>query len=176
MSAIQNPTKQEIGKNTKPPLVYENLTALQKAMIDYKVINGLVTLDEPDENGRSFRKITVQQLADDYGVSRAGMYDAKKSLGDEFWLLVQNRRQEIAPQARLAAVHEAWYLKAVKGEWLHLNAYLHNFDPNYKVPQHKVELSADDNLSALMEKARQRELESKNKQPIIEAEVVSKDA
>lgn len=140
---IQNSTNDQNATGVDYQLrPYSELTLTQQFVVDYKALNGLITLDEPeigpDGKQRMFKKMTMTELASKLGVSRDALYKAMNSMSN-FWDLVAQRRKELASESRLAVVHEAWFLKAAKGDWQHLNAYLTNFDPNYVPPTQKVE-------------------------------------
>ena len=129
-----------------------------QALVDFKALNGLMT----DEEG-NMKKMSMQTLAGLLQVDRGTLYNWMKV--DGFWDAVNTRRKDISPRSRLAKVHETWYLKAVQGDWQHLNAWLLNFDDNYRTPSQKVELEAGDSLMEALALARQRG-------NLIEAEVV----
>ena len=130
-----------------------------QALVDFKAVNGLRT----DEEGKMI-KMSMQTLANILQVDRGTLYNWCRH--DGFWEAVNQRRKEISPRARLAKVHETWYLKAVAGEWQHLNAWLFNFDPNYRIPTQKIEHEAGDSLVEALGIARKR-------QQLIEGEVVN---
>lgn len=130
-----------------------------EAWIDYRALNGLIT----DDDG--IRKMTVDEFATWVGVAtRQTLYDWQKSIPD-FWQRVNDRRVEIAPRARLQRIHETWYLKAAQvNNWPVTEAWLRNFDPNFKEARTKVEHDVAGSLLDVLEKARTRS--------VIEGEVV----
>lgn len=130
-------------------------------LIDFKALNGLTT----DEDG-GLKKRTMQWLADMLKVDRGTLYNWTAREG--FWDQVNARRGKIAPHSRLAKVHETFYLKAVAGEWQFTNAYLFNYDKNYRTPTQKVEHEVGDSLAEAIGMARRRQ--------VIEAEVVDEPA
>lgn len=134
-----------------------------QALIDYRAMNGLIT----DDDG--IRKMTVDDLAKALGVDRRQLYRWQDSIPD-FWDLVNNRRKEISPKSRLQRVHETWYLKAVKGEWQHMNAWLMNFDSSYVVPTQKVEHEAGQSMVELMRELKDT-IEPQAEKQFIEADV-----
>lgn len=129
----QNPTriqKQPVVGVVNPtdPL----LDPRYQSLIDYKAMNGLIT----DQDG-NMKKMPMQQLADGLGVVRDTLYTWMQR--DGFWEQVNERRKSISTKSRLAGVHETWYLRARKGEFQHLQLWLANFDPNFRMPTEKIE-------------------------------------
>ena len=152
-----------VQQNSTSPKKSTDLIQLESdprylALIDFKAMNGLMT----DEEG-SMVKQSMQWLADLLKVDRGTLYNWTRR--DGFWDRVNDRRKEVSPKARLAKVHETFYLKAVAGEWQFTNAYLTNYDPNYRPPTQKVEHEAGDSLVEAITAAR-------NRRNVIEAEVV----
>lgn len=157
METQQNPTVPNEAKEVSQQAIEDMRFA---ALVDFKALNGLRT----DEEGNLI-KTSMQVFADMLDVNRSTLYDWMKRPG--FWDLVNARRKELSSGGRLAKVHETLYLMAVKGEWQHLNAWLINFDPNYRTPTQKVEVDAGDSLMEALALARKRNPE------LIEGEVVS---
>lgn len=160
MEEDQNVTNQvTTTEDIVPKYKYELLTQIQQAYIDWKAVSGLIT----DDDG--IRKVTVDQLAAQYGIARKTFYEQTSHIPN-LQELINQRRLEIAPRSRIAKVHETWYLKAVKGDWQHMNSWLYNFDPDYKVPtqKHEVQHELGNTWTALAQ--------AKIKQEPIEGEVV----
>lgn len=151
--AVQDFTKSNKPTSTANNVVnYDDLEAMNKTIVDYRALSGLVT----DENTGNMRKMSMDELAGLLGVSRQTLYDRQKSIPD-FWGLVNQRRQELSPQSRLAAIEETWFLKARKGEWQHLNAWLMNYKPGYKTPGVKIEHELGESLIDLFKKVEQQQ-------------------
>lgn len=127
---------------------YELLTPIQQAYIDWKALSGLVTTDEGE-----LKKITLADMAAEMNIDRRTFYDQTVHIPNLYELIAE-RRHKLAPKSRIARVHETWYLKAVRGEWQHMNAWLYNFDPSYKTPTQKVEHDVGDTLADLLDVAR----------------------
>ena len=159
MEILQNPTTSEKIQEVKPQDIEDTRYA---TLIDFKALNGLMT----DEEG-NLKKMSMQVFASMLDVDRTTLYEWMKRPG--FWDMVNSRRKELSSGGRLAKVHETLYLMAVKGEWQHLNAWLVNFDPNYRTPTQKVEVEAGDSLVEAIGIARARKA-------TIEGEVVDEPA
>ena len=119
-------------------------------LVDFKALNGLMT----DEEGNMVKR-SMRWLAELVKVDRGTLYNWTKHPG--FWEQVNQRRGKIAPKSRLARVHETFYLKAVAGEWQFTNAYLFNYDKNYRQPTQKVEHEVGDSLAEAIGMARRRQ-------------------
>ena len=154
MESIQNSTNSETP--TEANRLENDVRYL--TLIDFKALNGLMTDDEG-----ILKRMSMQTLADMLSVDRGTLYNWTRREG--FWDRVNQRRGKIAPKSRLAKVHETFYLKAVAGEWQFTNAYLFNYDKNYRQPTQKVEHEVGDSLAEAIGMARRRQ--------VIEAEVVS---
>lgn len=149
------------------PRPYEQLTIAQRSYIDWKAINGLVMVQPEEEDlypDQTMRKMKLTELAQLCCVSISAFQDVKRDVPN-FWDLVAERRKVLNGQSRLAAVHETWYLKARKGDWQHMNAWLLNFDPDYKEPRTKHEIEPGNALLDALNIARSR-------RTVIEGEVV----
>lgn len=166
MSTPKNPDfSQDLTLVPKP---YEELNYTQRMYIDWKAVNGLVLVtpdDAEDYPNMTMRKMPLTELASLCGIKPISFKDAKAAVPN-FWDLVAERRKVLNGQSRLAAVHETWYLKARKGDWQHLNAWLLNFDPNYKEPRTKHEIEPGNALLDALNIARSR-------RQVIEGEVVN---
>ena len=138
-----------IKNGTLVPRPYSQLTAIQQAYVDFKALGGVIT----DDDG--IRKMSVDELASKMGVTRFAFYSAVKYMPN-FDDLVAERRKELASKSRLSEVHKVWYLKAVKGEWQHMDAWLRNFDPGYKPANVKVEHEMSDGMADALNLARER--------------------
>lgn len=150
----QNVTKTETPTPTVDEVVtYDTLDAAKKTLVDYRALNGLVSTDD---SGTGIRKMPMEELALLLQVTRKTLYDWQNTIPD-FWVMVNNRRAQISPQSRLAMVEETWYLKARKGEWQHLNAWLLNYKPGYKTPGIKVEHEMGETLADLFRKVEQQQ-------------------
>jgi hypothetical protein len=160
---------QDFTKGDKPtssvttPVNFNDLDVITRTLVDYRALSGLVT----DESTGGMRKMSMEELAGLLNVSRQTLYDRQNNTPD-FWVMVNNRRAVISPQSRLAAVEETWFLKARKGEWQHLNAWLINYKPGYKTPTTKITEDAVETLADLF-----RKVEANNKPNVIEAEVTN---
>lgn len=146
MEIPQNPTLIENTADVNPREIEDMRYA---ALVDFKALNGLRT----DEEG-NLKKTSMQFFATMIDVDRSTLYEWMKRPG--FWDLVNSRRKDLSAGGRLTKVHETLYLKAVAGEWQHLNAWLVNFDPNYRTPTQKVEVEAGDSLAEAIGIARSR--------------------
>lgn len=163
MNAGQNLTKISQATEVEAiPRPYSELTNVQQHYVDYKAVNGLIV----DPETGVLKRLSVTGLAELLGVSRTAIYDSVKFMPN-FWDLVAERRTQLNSQTRLAMMHETWTLKARSGSWPHLDAWLRNFDPNYKEAKQKVETDIGEGLIGLLNAAR--------KKKIIEGEVVGKD-
>lgn len=149
MEVAQNRTEQ--NENTDDVTVnysYKMLNPIQQTYVDWKALNGLVT----DDDG--MRKITLEDLAHKLQIGRRTFYDQTSHIPN-LYDIINQRRIEISGKSRLQRVHETWYLKAVKGDWQHMDAWLLNFDPNYKTPKLKVEHEAGGSWASLLTKINQ---------------------
>lgn len=162
----QNVTPTAAPTPTATALVtYESLDAAKRTLVDFRALNGLIATDDKDAG---IKKMTVDELAGKLDVNRKTLYDWQNSIPG-FWEMVNQRRTEISPQSRLAKVEEVWYMKAVKGDWQHLNAWLLNYKPGYKTPAAKVEHEAGQSLIDLFKGVEQ------NQPHIIEARVTTSE-
>lgn len=153
MDARQNTANEieEIDKAVKAsqPVV---LSLQQQAWIDYNAMSGIVTDLTED---KPIRKITISEFAKMLDVNRDTLRRWRNEIPD-FWERVNKRRQELAPTSRLQKMHETWYLKAAKFEnWPITEAWLRNFDPEYKEPRAKVEHEMGDSWAALIRSKKQ---------------------
>lgn len=154
----------QVSTNTEnpPKTTDDSVDPRYQALIDYKALNGLV-INESD----AMRKMTMEELSTALGVDRTTLYNWMKRAG--FWDAVNARRKEISPAARLAKVHEVWFLKAAKGEFQHMQLWLANFDPNFRMPTEKVEHDMGNGLADLIAMA-------KSQQRLEERKVIDVDA
>lgn len=153
------PTEAEIKAANQTPL-----PAQQQAWIDYRALNGLIFDAEQEASDGDFkmRKMPVGEFADKLGVSRRTLYDWQNSI-PEFWVKVNARRAELAPQSRLAKLQEVWYLKALAmNDWRITDAWLRNFDPNYREPKQKVEHDIGSGMADLINAKRQQQIQQRN--------------
>lgn len=146
----------------------KQLTIQQQTWIDYNALNGLVTdnledgIDPKTGSAMTLRKMTIQEFAELIGVHRDTLRIWRSAIPN-FWQRVNDRRRELAPTARLQLIHEKWYLNALKMKnWPVTEAWLRNFDPEYREPKQKVEHELGNSWMALFEHKRQ----------VIEGEVV----
>lgn len=153
---------------TLVPRPYSDLNFTQQSYIDWKALGGLVTEDSEGEKGVIVRKMPLTELAKRCGVSIDAFAKAKASVPN-FWELVAERRETLSGESRLARVHETWFLRAVKGDWQHMEAWLRNFDPKYKPANVKVEHELGDGVADALNLARERSRQIGN---IQEGEVV----
>lgn len=150
MDPLQNPTN-EISQidaavkaaNPKP------LTPEQQMWIDFKAIGGRIT----EQDTMLPEKMTVTKFASLIKISRDTLYEWTKTIPD-FWDKVAARRKELGSQERLVKVHDSWYLKAIGGSFPHMQLWLANFDPNFRMPTEKVEHELGDSWAALAQKKR----------------------
>jgi hypothetical protein len=142
------------------PDSHRGLTFLQRSYVDYKAMNGLITTDD------GIRKMPVEELAGLLGVSRRMVYKARDGVPD-FWYRVNERRKELSGKERLAKVHETWYLKAVKGDFQHMQLWLANHDPEFRMPTEKVQHELGDGYADI--------IQSLMKEGIIDGEVVNRE-
>jgi len=143
------------------------LTPQQQMWIDYKAVSGIVYKDD------RMRKMSVGELAARLGVSRETLYAWRNQIPN-FWDRVAERRKELGKTEWLVRIHEKWKIKALEFEdWRITEAWLINFDPDYKTPKLKVEHDIGDGLADAMNIARERRQKS---QTVIEAEVVDGQA
>src|SRR6266699_1487591 len=165
------PTKNsDFSTNLKlVPRPYSELNYTQQMYIDWKALNGLV-IEETDDSKQPIviRKMPLTELASRCGVTIDAFAKAKESVPN-FWELVAGRREALNGESRLARVHETWYLKAVIGDWQHLDAWLRNFDSKYKPANVKVEHELGDGMADALNLARERSRQIGN---IQEGEVV----
>jgi hypothetical protein len=136
------------------------LTMQQQAWIDYNALSGLITdmtTDAINKNGQAatMRKMPITEFAELVGVSRETLRLWRNSIPN-FWDKVNDRRRQLAPQSRLQRVHEAWYLKAVKGDFQHMQLWLANFDPNFHMPTEKHDIDVGGGLADLLKLAQTR--------------------
>ncbi len=164
MSDMQNSTN-DVSSTGKREFFapYSQLTNTQRGMVDFKALNGLITTEDGHLVKYSVKKFAKEFL----GVTRDAACKAMAKVPN-FWDLVSQRRKLLSGGGRLAKVHETWYLKAVKGEWQHMDSYLRNFDPNYKDPKMTVEHEAGNSWAALLNQKREQD-------KVIEGEVISNE-
>ena len=151
---------QDFTDDQKTTSVDESISPSQKLYIDFKAIGGWIT--DPDSPIPT--KMSLEAFAKQIGVSRQSLYDWQKLIPD-FWGRVAQRRREIGSQERLIKVHDSWYLKALSGSFPHMQLWLANFDPNFRMPTEKMQVEAVNSWAALAAKKRE---ESR----MIEAEVI----
>lgn len=162
-NATSDKTQTEI---INAPIPYSQLSYIQRAYIDWRALNGLIT----DEDG--IRKMTLSDLAKELKVERSTIYRAIEKIPN-LWDLINDRLKEIAPRSRLARVREIWYIKAAKGEFQHLQLWLANFDPDFRMPTQKHEHDASGGLADVLRIAKERMQQQLPEPPkAIESEVV----
>lgn len=151
------PSKSEI-EVVNSPIPYSQLSYIQRAYVDWKALNGLIT----DDDG--IRKMTLTELAVALKVDRTTVYRAAEKIPN-LWDLVNDRIKELFPQSRLQKVRETWYLKAAKGDFQHMQLFLANFDKDFRMPAQKVEHELGNSWAALLE----------NKRKVIDSEPTNAD-
>jgi hypothetical protein len=164
MEGQQNSTIPQPKTDSTGELIEDEplLSTQQLLFIDYKAVGGWLQ----DSDDRVPKKMSMQEFADIVQVDRTTLYNWQKNIPD-FWARVAKRRKEIGSQERLAKVHDTFYLKALKGEFQHMQLWLANFDPNFRMPAQKVEHELGDNWAAL---ARARLKPGNNERKMIDAE------
>jgi len=154
-----NPTPADIkAVDLTPP------SDLQQAWIDYRALNGLIIDGEQTDSAGDFkmRKMPIHEFADRIGVSKQTLFNWQNSI-PEFWVKVNQRRIELAPQSRLAKLQEVWYLKAMAmTDWRITDAWLRNFDPNYREPKQKIEHEIGSGMADLINAKRQQQIQQRN--------------
>lgn len=141
------------------------LTPQQQSWIDYKAISGIVY----NRENESMRKMSVAEFARKVGVSRETLYEWRNQIPN-FWERVAERRKEMHKTEWLAKMHEKWKIKALGFDnWQITEAWLINFDPDYKSPKLKVEHEIGDSLADALNIARERRA---REQRVIEGELV----
>jgi hypothetical protein len=159
---------------THPDDVINALDWRHHSFIDFTALNGLVFDNDAseyqvDDKGKShavgapIRKMTQTELATALGVDRKTLYRWRDSIPN-FWNLVGERRKELLGQTWLSKVHETWRMKAIKGDFQHMQLWLANFDPNFRMPTQEIKHDVSDNYTALLAAA--------SRDGIIEGEVV----
>lgn len=149
MENRQNPTNAPMPTSIENVKAPDNdpealITPQQQIFIDYKAVGGYIT----NADDMVPKKMTMQQLASLINVNRDTLYEWQKKIPN-FWDKVNTRRREIGTQERLSKVHDTWYLKAVGGSFPHLQLWLANFDPNFRMPAQKVEHELGNTWAAL---------------------------
>lgn len=152
--------KSDADEKNKP------LTITQQLWVDFNALGGLIT-DLTDERTTkdggltTLRKMTITEFADRLGVNRDTLREWRRTIPN-FWERVNLRRKELSPGARLARVHETWYLKAVKGDFQFLQLWLANFDDTFHTPNQNVTHDIGSGLMDALQIARQRQLKEQN--------------
>lgn len=122
------------------------LSPQQQAWIDYKALGGIIF----DKDNGVFEHWTAERFATYIGVDRRTLYNWRDSI-PSFWDRVAERRKELNAGEWLAELHKKWKLKAMKFDnWQITEAWLINFDKNYKTPKIKVEHDVGDSYAALL--------------------------
>lgn len=156
-----------------PAYKYELLSPIQQTYIDWKALNGLIT----DDDG--IRKVYLKDLAKQFGVGVQTFYDQTKHIPN-LYELINQRRYVMSGKTRLQKVHETWYLKAAKGDFQHMQLWLANFDPDFKMPQQKVQHDVTDTMAEALAIARQRRRQVSATAPaegeVIDAETADQNA
>lgn len=164
MDSIQNRTDNlNITNTPEPDVRIELLNIKQQTFIDYKAVGGWLTA--PDANIP--KKMTMQELADKLEIGRQTLYDWTKSI-PSFWERVAARRKELFSQERLIKIQDTWYLKALAGSYPHLQLWLANYDPNFRMPTEKLQHELGNSWSSLIALKQAKE-------NIQEAEVIDAD-
>lgn len=135
------------------PRSFSMLTDRQRTYVDWKALGGIIT----DDNGT--RQLRLGELADMMGISAQSLSQSCNNIPN-FWDLVDERRNEFGSTSRLAALHTKWYLMALTMKnWPLSEAYLRNFDKNYKESKSKLEVEAGASLVKLLDKKRTTPIE-----------------
>lgn len=140
---------------------YNELSYIQRAYVDYKAVNGLIT----DDDG--IHKMTVDELATQLKCDRRTVYK-NRDMVPNFWDLVSERRKQLAGKEQLAKMHEVWRLKAMgngPSNFQYFQLWQANFNPEFRMPTEKIQIEAINSWGALTEKKRKEA-------SIIEGEIV----
>jgi len=136
------------------------LSPEQQMWIDFKAIGGRIT----EQDTLLPEKMTVTKFASLVKVSRETLYEWTRTIPD-FWGKVAARRKELGNQERLVKVHDTWYLKAIGGSFPHMQLWLANFDPDFRMPTEKIEHELGDSWAALARSKKLIEGEVSDTQP-----------
>jgi hypothetical protein len=152
MDNRENPIKPQNPKDGDIlPIGYESLIPAQQTLVDFKAVNGYIHAADDAVP----KKTTMAELARMLNVNPDTLYEWIKKIPN-FWGLVNERRKTIGSQERLAKMHHTWYLKALQGSFPHLQLWLANFDPEFRMPTQKLEHDVADSLADAMGIARNR--------------------
>lgn len=141
------PTFTNDGSVTEVVRPFETLTAIQRAYIDWKALDGIIT----DDDG--VHHVTLDQLGamlrPDDPIVKQVLSNSCRNVPN-FWDLVTERRKTFNNTSRLAYVHKNWYIKAASvNNWPVTEAWLRNHDPTYREAKQKVEHELGDSWAAL---------------------------
>lgn len=141
------------------------LSPAHQAFVDYKALGGMYLDKETD----TWRVMTMTELARRLGIDRKTLYDWRELIPG-FWDRVAERRKELNAGEWLFKVHQTWKVKAAAFEdWRITEAWLRNFDRDYREPRAVVQHEAGNSWGALLEKIEPTQAST---QPI-EGEVVN---
>lgn len=161
MDNNQNVTEvQNVTEAVEAKLAAERLLSYQQnSWIDYCAIGGL----RSDDDGHVW-KMSMEDFATSIGSTRNTLYRWKITISN-FNERVMQRRKELGVQSRLVHVYNGLYLKARRGDAPAAALFLANTDPEFHMPNQRIEHDAAGSLLDVLEKAR-------NTSHIIEGEVV----
>jgi hypothetical protein len=117
------------------------LKAQQEAWIDFNAVGGLLLEADgsiklsPSRTYKDGRPKTysVRDFANEINVDISLLYKWEKSIPN-FWDLVAKRRLKIFSGRRVAKVWNGVFLAAAAGKAPQAAMFLHNYDPNFKLP------------------------------------------
>lgn len=146
-SALQNFTNpKKLNDRDYDPIPFDQLTWQQQYWVNYCALQGLVTNDDG-----SMTKMTIQECAEQVGVTRQSLYDWKKLIPN-FEELVNERVMQNFDGARTRKVINSIYIAATVK--LNTNAqalWMANQKAvEFRMPTQKVEHEAGNSWAALL--------------------------
>jgi hypothetical protein len=148
--------------NTNPPTVMDAepvkqmaLNEAQRLYIDFTAVQGLLV----DEDG-NIERMTATEFARKIGYSRTTLFNWQKQI-PQFWDLVKTRRAELGGNNRITKVYNGLFLKGSAGDAPAAALWLANHDPDFRMPNQKMEQTGGRGLADLLQIARKAENERK---------------